>query len=216
MDVILAMKQKAELLEDYRKFWVKRTPNRKLLKGAGLMLKNFHFYLECQKYILSPESCIYVNKVKEVLDSDIGIKCRSIELISYSKIAGKLADCTGKKNRRDSSVRATLMEEGVLDRRWVSFTPGVSLCGLDNTWSEICCFMQAHFSGDNLPTDEYGNLAYYYYDSIKIVANYLHMLKSTASRTQIERQKRIVGMLNGCIPLGWRFQGANEFVVLCR
>jgi hypothetical protein len=205
-----------KMVKDYRKFWLKGALNRRHIRLLGLALQKFHFYLECQSYILAPASKINKSMVKEIFGSDNGIRCRNVELVSYSEISGRVAESAGKKNRRDSSVRATLMEEGLIDRRWVSFTPGVSLVSLNSSWPEICCFMQANFLGDNLPTDACGNPAYYYHDSIKIIANYLHMLKNTAFSPQIKRQRSIIGMLSFCIPLGWKSQGTNELIVLCR
>lgn len=179
---------------------------------CGLRKKNI-FQLVLQEDINAEELSLILRD---------GSNPAKLEFVSYSAIAEDLIKQIEERSGRDSSVRATLIEQKRIDMRSVFFCPGIVLNGHSgaNSWGMICCFLQAAFLTDELLSDGNGNMAYYWYDALKMFGHYLDLLFATEKKKDLvpllDKCEQVLGFISQCIPLGWKPNSLRGFVVLCQ
>jgi len=186
---------------------------------AQTLLKVFFDCRETGVYNLVSQGEVQESQLFQALTCDG--KRPTLELVSYSKIKPLLAQ---RRKSRDSSVRATLMDIetmdiGKIERRRVPFYPGITLSHSNqDLWARICQYLQNTFL-QNEVCDGCEEIAYYWYDALKILGCYLDLLFAKEEGKDVELLiedcRNAIGILPFCVPLGWGASPRNHFVVLC-
>lgn len=185
--------------------------------GSLVSRSIWEFFRSCHElhtYELLPEPLIDKDRVAAAFEFDSKV---SMEFRPYAEILPSF-----RPTKRDSSVRAGLVDLKIISDRYVDIFPGIftSHSSVD-VWSRICCKMQKDFLANDVFCGPDSQMAYYWYDAVKIFANYLDLVfahkRGKPVAPLLQRCEKVAhDVLPQAVPIGWLpIIGSHKFLFVC-